>query len=68
MDNGEDEKEILINYSNNLLQRYLHAITNFQTIDVEMINMMLKMSDEEKTEIIKTFNNMIQLLKYLLEE
>ena len=68
MDNGEDEKEILINNGNNLLHRYLHAITNFQTIDVEMINMMLKMTDEEKTEIIKTFNDMIQLFKCLLEE
>jgi hypothetical protein len=53
------------NNINHLLSKYLHEIRNFKILDHEMINNIKNMNNENKMEIIITFNNILQtLLEY----
>lgn len=45
----------------------MHEIRNMKPLDTEMINNIRNMSNEEKMNIIISFNEMVQYLKDILE-
>lgn len=65
---GEDCKEdITPNHNNSdLFNKCIHDIRNLKKIDKEMINNICNMSNENKMNIIITFNDVVESLKDLL--
>lgn len=51
----------------NLCKSYIHEIRNIKSLDKEMINNIRNMSNEEKIDIIISFNEVIEYIKELLE-
>ena len=51
-----------------LFRKYLHDIKNMKTIDKEMLNNIRNMSHENKMEIIKTLNEIIETIIILVED
>ncbi len=51
----------------NLFKKYIHEIRNMRTLDEEMINNIRNMSNEEKMEIITSFNVVVDNMKALLD-
>lgn len=56
------------NYTTNLFHKCIHDIRNMKELDKEMKNNIRHMSDEEKLEIIWTFDNVVQSLKIIIDE
>ena len=55
------------NNTTDLCKRYIHDIRNIRPLDKEMINNIRNMSNEEKMNIIITFNDIIEYLKDIIE-
>ena len=64
-DSNEDK---LTNHNaSDLFKRYIHDIRNFKPLDKEMIDNIRNMSNQEKMEIIISFNDVIGYVKDILE-
>ena len=64
----QSKEDKITNYNtDDLYKRYIHDIRNMKSLDKEMINNIRNMSNEEKMNIIITFNEMIEYLKDTLE-
>ena len=61
------EDKIINHNATDLCKKYIHEIRNIKPLDKEMINNIRNMSNEEKINIIITFNEMIRHLKDILE-
>ena len=61
------EDKIINHNATDLCKKYIHEIRNIKPLDKEMINNIRNMSNEEKINIIITFNEMIRYLKDILE-
>jgi len=62
------KEDKLINHNTtNLCKMYIHDIRNMKPLDKEMINNIRKMTNEEKINIIISFNEMINYVKDMLE-
>lgn len=61
------EDKMLNNNATDLCKKYIHEIRNMKSLDKEMINNIRNMSNEEKINIIITFNEMIEFVKDILE-
>ena len=60
------EDKITNHNATDLCKRYIHEIRNMKSLDKEMINNIHNMSNEEKMNIIITFNEMIEYVKDIL--
>lgn len=49
-------------------RKYIHDIRNMKELNEEMINNIYHMTNEEKLEIILTFNDVVQGLKGLIDD
>ena len=61
------EDKITNHNATGLCKIYIHEIRNMKSLDKEMINNIHNMSNEEKMNIIITFNEMIEYVKDILE-
>lgn len=61
------EDKITNQNDTDLFIKYLHDIRNMKTLNKEMINNIRNMSNEEKMDIILSFNNVVENLKSLIE-
>lgn len=52
--------------SKKTIEKYLHDIRNMVILDKEMINNIRNMSDNDKMNIIITYNNVVDCMKQLL--
>lgn len=67
LDIREKTGDKIVNPSNTLFKKYIHDIRNIKTLDKEMINNIRNMSNEEKMDIIISFNCVVENLKELFE-
>ena len=51
-----------------MLKKYKSDIENMKLLDAKMIDTIRKMSSEDKMEIILTYNNIVDKLKYFFEQ
>lgn len=61
------EDKIINHNANDLCKRYIHEIRNMKPLDKEMINNIRNMSNEEKMNIIISFNDILEYTKSILE-
>ena len=58
----------MINHiTNDLYKRCIHDIRNIKPLDKEMINNIRNMSNEEKMNIIISFNDIVEYIKGIIE-
>lgn len=57
-----------INNENKLLKKYIHDIRNIRILNKEMLNDIDIMTHEEKMCIIITLNDVIDSIKYFIED
>jgi len=60
------EDKITNHNANDLFIKYIHEIKNIKPLDKEMINNISNMTNEEKMNIIITFNEMIEYVKDII--
>ena len=61
------EDKIINHNAIDLCKRYIHEIRNMKPLDKEMINNIRNMSNEEKMNIIISFNDILEYTKSILE-
>ena len=61
------EDKMLNNNATDLCKKYIHEIRNMNLLDKEMINNIRNMSNEEKMNIIISFNDMVGYIKEIIE-
>lgn len=65
--NRDFKKDEMLNHNANLCKKYIHEIRNMKALDKEMINNIHNMSNEEKMNIIISFNVMIEYVQEILK-
>ncbi len=66
--NNEQCTDYKENNSNNILKKYTHDIRNLVTLDNEMLYNIRNMSNADKMDIIMALNDVIGVLKTLIEK
>ena len=54
-------------YERNLLTKYIHNIRNLRPLNKDMINNINYMTNDEKMDIILTFNDVVEQLTEIIE-
>ena len=63
MNNNEEKKATLTADTINICRKYVHHIRNIKSLDKEMMNNVYSMTDEEKMNIIKALNDVVDNLQ-----
>ena len=68
LENKDCKEDKMINdITTDLYKRCIHDIRNMKPLDKEMINNIRNMSNEEKMNIIISFNDMVGYIKEIIE-
>ena len=66
--NNEHCTDYKENHSNNMLKKCMHDIRNIVTLDNEILCNIRNMSNADKMDIIITLNDVISVLKTMIEK